>query len=191
MTLLKVSEIQNLMKLIAIYTGGVCALLCYREEQNTGKVGNMCQVFDRVIHASSSSSASAFRYLCKGQIFTWKTLFLLFLSFLTIFLQKFWQPASNTCLLLSSYFELNIHIVDWNNWTSPAPAAFPHMRHAPVLSLSLLPSTGPIPRTPHRSCPREPGIGHSVMCLKTLIWIQQATFPSISYRAFFEISVKF
>lgn len=46
MTLLKVSEIQNLMKLIAIYTGGVCALLRYREEQNTGKVGNVCQVFD-------------------------------------------------------------------------------------------------------------------------------------------------
>lgn len=54
MTLLKVSEIQSLTKLTAIYTGGVCAPLRYREEQNIGKVGNMCQAFDGIINVPSS-----------------------------------------------------------------------------------------------------------------------------------------
>lgn len=66
MALLKVSEIQRLIRLIAIHTGRVCAPLCYREEQNIGKVGNICQALDGVILVPSFSSASTFRYLWKG-----------------------------------------------------------------------------------------------------------------------------
>lgn len=70
MTLLKVSEIRNITKVIALYTGVVYIPFWYREEQNPGKVWNMCQAFNRVIHMPSFPSASAFKCLWKGQNFS-------------------------------------------------------------------------------------------------------------------------
>lgn len=70
LTLLKVSEIQNINKVIAIYAGVVYIPLWYREEQNPEKVWNMRQAFNRVIHIPSFSSVSAFRCLWKGQNFS-------------------------------------------------------------------------------------------------------------------------